>query len=355
MSTRDSGRRSLAAAALLAILVAPVACGGDGELPRRGVAFDSFFRQETRVALEGDTADPVAAVTSLVPRPGGGFLVADGPAGRVRAFDARGRRLGARGRPGAGPGELRQPVGVAVGPEGALYVVQRGGPRVTVFGPEDTVRTFQLPGHYGHWIAPAGSLLAVGTATRGDRFALVTPAGETVSRFGPRRPDPARFPAGHFVFDDHGAVADGRVLVNTSFSARVRVHDASGDSVRSVGRAPPSWDPPGPVSGDGAGVETGAEIRSWLRGRTVVAGLAAVADSLVVVQYGRYDPTPAEDERLIPTTVDVYRLDGEKLIEGMPLDEPILAGGDRLYTLAGTPPGPWTIGVHLPRPAQVLP
>lgn len=219
MSTRDSGRRSLAAAALLAILVAPVACGGDGELPRRGVAFDSFFRQETRVALEGDTADPVAAVTSLVPRPGGGFLVADGPAGRVRAFDARGRRLGARGRPGAGPGELRQPVGVAVGP----------------------------------------------------------------------------------------------------------------------------------------GVETGAEIRSWLRGRTVVAGLAAVADSLVVVQYGRYDPSPAEDERLIPTTVDVYRLDGEKLIEGMPLDEPILAGGDRLYTLAGTPPGPWTIGVHLPRPAQVLP
>lgn len=354
MGAPDVPRRRLAAAALLAVL-ASAACGEGGEPPRRGVAFDSIFREEARIALEPDTADPVVEVTAMARRPDGEFLVADGPTGRIRVYDGRGRRLGVRGRPGEGPGELRQPADVAVGRDGDLYVVQRGGPRVTVYGREDTVGTFPLPGHYGHWIAPAGSLLAVGAATRGDRFALMTPAGDTVARFGPRRPDPARYPAGRFVFDDHAAVADGRVLVNTSFSPRVRVHDASGDSVRSFGRAPPSWDPPGPLGGDGAGVETEAEVRSWLRGGTVVAGLAVVADSLVVVQYGRFEPTPEQDARLVPATVDVYRLDGAKLFEEVPLDEPILAGGDRLYTLAGEPPGPWTIAAHAPRPPPDLP
>lgn len=348
------GRTLAPPTACLAAVLLVAACGGE-EGPVRGLAFEEVFREEARVALATDTADPVVEVTALAVRPDGGLLVVDGPAGRVRAFGPDGGRGTVFGRPGEGPGELERPSGAAVGPDGSLYVVQRGGPRVTVYGPDGETRSFPLPGHYGYWAAAVGSRLAVGTATRGDRFALLEPAGDTVATFGPRRPDPARYPVGQFVFDDHAAVTEDRILVNTSFSPAIRVHSAGGDSLRSFGAAPPSWSPPEPLSGEGGAVETTADVRKWLRGRTAVAGLAVLGDSLVVVQYGRFAPTPEQDQRLVPTAVDVYRTDGTKVYEELALDAPVLAGGDRLWTLIGEPPGPWTLAAWSPREAPPAP
>ena len=96
-------------------------------------------------------------------------------------------------------------------------------------------------------------------------------------------------------------------------------------------------------------METADDVRAWLRGRTAGAGLAVVGDSLVVVQYGRFDPTPEQDQRLVPATLDVYRVDGTKLHEGLPMAAPLLAGGYRLWTVAGEPPGPWILAAWSPR------
>ena len=80
-----------------------------------------------------------------------------------------------------------------------------------------------------------------------------------------------RFPAGNFVMDDNEALAGDRVLVNTSFSHRIRVYDIRGDSVRTFGQPPPSWvepTPPGP--GETEGGSTEEQMRRWLTSFTIV-------------------------------------------------------------------------------------
>lgn len=36
---------------------------------------------------------------------------------------------------------------------------------------------------------------------------------------------------------------------------------------------------------------------------------------------------------------------GDRIAVGIGTREPVLAGGERLYTLGGQPPGPWTLNV----------
>lgn len=344
--SRISDRTFVGFLAILAV----AGCAGETDTPSRGVGLEEILRPDGRIALEQDADDPIVDVSAVTPRPGRGLVVVDQPASRVRFFDVEGRRTGVLGGPGDGPGELRQPASAAVGPADTVFVVQRGGPRLTVSAPDGSpARAFEVPGNYGHQVALLGDGLLVGIGTRRERYAAVTRDGETVGTFGVRRPDPTRFPAGNFVFDDHAAVAVDRILVNTSFSPRIRVYDAAGDSLRTFGDPPPSWvDPEPPSPGQVEGGSTEKQMRLWLTSFTVVTNLATLGDSLVVVQYGRHDPTPEQSYRVRHETIDVYRLDGTKLYQDLPLDEPILAGGDRLYTLESEPPGPWTIGVYSP-------
>lgn len=344
----DAPRTMATPVLILAVLAA--GCAGEHE-PVRGGSFDQAFRLAGQLTLEESESDPLVEVTDLTVRPDGTLLVVDGPASRIRAYSASGDRRWSLGGPGEGPGELENPRSVAVGPEGRLHVVQRGGPRLTVYrggGPEAPARSFELPGNYGHWAAPVGDRLAVGIGTRGPRYAVLTFEGREVSTFGARRPDPLDFPAGNFLMEDHAAVLADRILVNTSFSPVIRVHDVSGDSVRAFGEPPPSWQAPEPPA---AGAASDAEdgMRDWMTSFTVVTGLAAVRDSLVIVQYGRFDPGPEQPYRKRHRVADVYRADGTKLYGGLSLEEPILAGGERLYTLANQPPGPWRLNVYEPR------
>lgn len=324
------------------------ACGGETGLPERGAALDEVFRADRRIALEEDDDDPVVDVSAVTVLPDGGLLVVDQPASRVRRFDDVGNRDGVVGRPGEGPGELRQPSSAAAGSGDTLFLVQRGGPRLTAYGPDGApARESEVPGSYGHWVAAVGDGLVVGIGTRSERYAALTRTGETVATFGVRQPAPSRFPAGNFIVDDHQAVAGGRVLVNTSFSPRIRVYDTEGDSVRTFGEPPPSWtgaEPPSPGEVEGGSDEE--QMRRWLTSFTIVTSLATVGDSLVVVQHGRHDPTPEQAYRVRHEWIDVYRLDGTKLYEEIPLEESIVAGGDRLYTLGEEPPGPWTIHAY---------
>jgi len=60
----------------------------------------------------------------------GEVFVADFYNHRIQKFSADGTFRTAFGRPGSGPGELRHPVGVAVGPEGDVFVADFGNQRV---------------------------------------------------------------------------------------------------------------------------------------------------------------------------------------------------------------------------------
>jgi hypothetical protein len=63
----------------------------------------------------------------------GRIWVLERQAKELRVFDARGRHVRTIGREGEGPGEFRDPIGLAWAPDGTLWVVDPGAARFTVF------------------------------------------------------------------------------------------------------------------------------------------------------------------------------------------------------------------------------
>ena len=67
----------------------------------------------------------------------GTFYVSDGYGnGRVLRFGADGSLLGTWGQIGVGPGQFVTPHGIAIGPDGDVYVADRGNGRVQAFSPD---------------------------------------------------------------------------------------------------------------------------------------------------------------------------------------------------------------------------
>jgi len=77
----------------------------------------------------------------------GGVWVADTGNHRVVRFDASGVRVGSWGARGSAPGELFEPMGLAVDASGDVVVCYSGNGRVQVFRPDGTLRvSFAVPG-----------------------------------------------------------------------------------------------------------------------------------------------------------------------------------------------------------------
>jgi sugar lactone lactonase YvrE len=84
----------------------------------------------------------------------GDIFVAEGDhggtaVGRISKFSADGTFIRSWGRPGSGEGELRIPHGITVGPDGRVYVADRGNHRVQIFDQDgkylDEYRQFGRP------------------------------------------------------------------------------------------------------------------------------------------------------------------------------------------------------------------
>jgi DNA-binding beta-propeller fold protein YncE len=87
---------------------------------------------------------PFRAVTDMAFAPNGHVYLSDGYGNaRILEYDAQGKRLRQWGTPGTGPGQFRTPHGIALGPDGNLYVADRENGRV---------QWFDLNGKYlGEW------------------------------------------------------------------------------------------------------------------------------------------------------------------------------------------------------------
>lgn len=297
-----------------------------------------------RIELEELSGDPIVGIELLGRRPGGGYILADRQADKVRLFDASGRQQRVLGGTGEGPGELREPGGAVEFPDGRIVVVERASPRLTVFRPDSAPTVARIPGQYGFWVERVGDGLVAGVATRDTRFATLTSTGTLVTAFGRRDPSVAATPFWIYFAAERAAVLGDLVAVNTSLFRAIRLFSIDGDSIASFETTPSEWvQATVPPVADLSAPGNRERVADWARSFTVVRQLAAVADSLLLVEYGRYDPQDADPYYIEPTTADIYSRAGDLLAAGLQLPGPVVGGGDRLLVLVAGRPSVWTL------------
>lgn len=115
---------------------------------------DTWNHRVQHLGPEGDvvavwtTAAPMWGPRAVAVAPDGRVYVADTGNKRIVVFAPSGRELASFGRPGSGPGELVEPVGLAIDPEaGTLWVADTGNRRVQAFDLDGRPRAqWRVPG-----------------------------------------------------------------------------------------------------------------------------------------------------------------------------------------------------------------
>ncbi len=124
----------------------------------------------------------------------GRVLITDTGNKRVVAYDADGAFLFAFGSPGIGPGQFDEPVGLAVAPDGTLYVADTWNQRIQAFAPTQEgytyLREWPIYGWFGESLENK-PYLAVDQAGRvyagdpeGYRVLVFSPQGEILAWWG---------------------------------------------------------------------------------------------------------------------------------------------------------------------------
>ncbi|MFN0100055.1 MAG: 6-bladed beta-propeller [Gemmatimonadaceae bacterium] len=255
-------------------------------------------------------ADSIGTLTGIALDSRGNVYVSDGSATKIWVLDANGRSQRGIGRKGKGPGEFDHPTGIAIGPDGKLYVRNlsqvarfKADPATGRLTAYDSAFTGPL---YADWMNMRatrfhanGNLFHVGTAImdlkeRAMMYQVFSPAGS---------------------FVDSVPVPPFANL--TVYSARYRVSAGSGRMVRGVSHVPfapqPAWDitPRGTILlGDGTSYRLREQDRS---GRVLREFTRAVTPERIPADERR-DSLSALRARLDSIPVPLDR------VEGMPAE-----------------------------------
>jgi uncharacterized protein (TIGR03663 family) len=190
------------------------------------VSSDPYEGKRTEIeALQSWGSNGSGAGQFLTPRgvavaPDGTIYVADSGNHRIQAFDSGGRHLFSFGSQGEAPGQLNEPWGLAVAPDGTVYVADTWNHRVQAFTPT------------GEYKFSFGSF---GNVQNGD------PQSETGKFWGPR---------------GVGIDAAGNVVVTDTGNKRVQKFDADGAFLQAWGGGgiiPGAFEEPVGIAIDDAG------------------------------------------------------------------------------------------------------
>jgi hypothetical protein len=275
--------------------------GTEGDTLRMAVAW------EVAPGLHA-AADSLGDVSGVAVDPDGNVYVTDFLAARIWVFGHDGELRTALGRKGQGPGEFEAPTGPAIGPDGRLYV--RDVYRVSIFGPDPASglrtrfdSTFEGP-VYADW-----------TSRRTTRFdgagALFYP-GSRWRDGGSALPFVLRYTADGVLTDTIFAPAQAALPRLTAF---VRTGPGGGRMIPGLSHVPfaprPVWDvtPDGTmITGDGASYEL---VEMDAQGQ-VVTRFTRLVGADRIPQQERADSIAALKGRLesVPVPLDQ--------VEGMP-------------------------------------
>ncbi|MFN8634162.1 MAG: peptidyl-alpha-hydroxyglycine alpha-amidating lyase family protein [Chloroflexota bacterium] len=174
---------------------------------------------------------PFNRPTNLAFSPNGDFYVSDGYGNcKVHRYSADGTLKQSWGEPGTGPGEFKLPHGIAVHPDGRVFVADRENDRIQIFSPDgayldqwlDVQRPTQLQIDADGIVFVAELWRRVGEVSQRlgrnevdapGRVSVLGPDGSVLSRWGgPNRCDPGMLCAPHsLALDSHGDLYVGEV------------------------------------------------------------------------------------------------------------------------------------------------
>ena len=198
-------------------------------LGTKGVASDTGYDGSLESIVRG--GPPFNRPTNLAVAPSGDLYVSDGYGNaRVHRFSAGGELLGSWGEPGNGPGQFNLSHGVAVAPDGRVFVADRENDRVQIFTPEGEYLTewtdIQRPTNIRFdragrayvselWrkLSDPSYRLGPTNEDRPGRVSVLAPDGAVLARWGgPDRCAPGNFVAPHDIcVDSHGDLYVGEV------------------------------------------------------------------------------------------------------------------------------------------------
>jgi sugar lactone lactonase YvrE len=153
------------------------------------------------------------------------YVTGDGP--QVKIYGPDGKLTGTLGNPGTSPGQLQDPVDVALDRQGNAYVVDARNGRVEIYGPDGQHR--QTVGERGEGRGQFSSprAIAVDQAGRiyvgmGDDFLIQRfgPDGKYIDSFGKAHADETMWRTGGLAIDD-----TGRLYATQSISHAVQCFD----------------------------------------------------------------------------------------------------------------------------------
>jgi DNA-binding beta-propeller fold protein YncE len=185
--------------------------------------------------------------------PKGSLLVADTHYHRILRYSPDGKLLAEFGSEGSAPGQFLYPTGLALAPDGTIFVSEFGGnDRIQVFTPEG--KLLRGWGRYGDALGEFKR--PQGIALRGDRLYVADAANHRVQVFNPegrfvRAWEGVKYPYSVSVDDE------GNVLVAEYGNHRVSKFSADGAPLGAAGKAGSA---PGELSTPWAVVSAGPRI-----------------------------------------------------------------------------------------------
>jgi len=264
---------------------------------------------------EHPTADSLGDISGIAVDAEGNTYLSDRLAAKIWIFDRDGRLSESIGGKGEGPGEFQAPTGIAVAPDGRLYV--RDITRVTVFGPDEatgSVSEFETT-----FSGPLFPDWASKRATRFDSTGAMLYPGDRWREDGTAAPYVFRFEAGELT----DSIFVRRYPNSPQLTAHYRTGPSGGRMLPGLNHVPfaplPVWDVhfgSTIVSGDARTYELILTDFQGVVQDTLTRAIAPARippqereDSIAALR-ARLDsvPVPLDDVEGIPTTVRELRV-----------------------------------------------
>lgn len=313
--------------------------------------FEDVFRIEYHIELEEKDEDLIGDIGLLREADNGDLLVSDRLKPRIRRYDSTGALISAFGTFGAGPNEWRRIGGFVETPSGQIMTIDPVLGRATLLESDlrraHTFRLAVLPR------GPAepmngGVLILAASGSRANSLVLLSQLEWSPSwRFPAPSPGPMNeYPYWGSVAHVPFTTSASEIVVGYSLRYPILIYSRYGTLVDSLPRPRSFREAPRVQAGAFTGPGASERLQRWLASFDVVAELAVVCDSLLVVAHGQLTGGAANRFGVSHVGLDVYHIGSRTVIARnvpLPTGARVVAGGRGLYMLTKQPPSPWTV------------